>query len=226
MISDNVKRVKENIQNALVRSNRKDECRLIAVTKFVEVERIRQAIDAGIDSVGENRVQELRNNLDFFKSYNLDINLIGQLQTNKVKYVLGQVGIIQSLDRMALAKEINRQAIAKEIVQDVLVEVNIGNEEQKGGITPQELQNFLTEISEFNGIRVKGLMCIPPFVSVEEVKPYFEKMANLFTEIKQKNIDKIAMDELSMGMSNDYEVAIEFGATMVRVGTSIFGSRI
>ena len=226
MISDNIKRVKENIDNALVRSNRSDSCKLIAVTKFVDMERIRQAIEAGIQSVGENRVQELLYKLDFFKSYNLDINLIGQLQTNKVKYVMGQVGIIQSLDRMALAKEINKQALAKEIMQNVLIEVNIGSEEQKGGITPQELQNFLEEVSEFKGIRVKGLMCIPPFVSAEEVKPYFEKMANLFTKIKQQNIQNIAMDELSMGMSNDYEVAVEFGATMVRVGTSIFGSRI
>lgn len=226
MIADNVKRVQENIANALMRANRQDTVKLIAVTKFVDLERIRQAVEAGISNVGENRVQELCDKLDFFKSYNLDISFIGQLQTNKVKYVIGQVGIVQSLDRMRLAEEINRQALKNGLVQNVLIQVNIGNEEQKGGINPQELESFLAEVSEFEGIRVKGLMCIPPFVSQEEVKPYFEEMANLFAKIKQKNIKGIEMEELSMGMSNDYEVAIEFGATMVRVGTALFGSRI
>jgi len=129
MIADNVKRVQENIANALMRANRQDTVKLIAVTKFVDLERIRQAVEAGISNVGENRVQELCDKLDFFKSYNLDINFIGQLQTNKVKYVIGQVGIVQSLDRMRLAEEINRQALKNGLVQNVLIQVNIGNEE-------------------------------------------------------------------------------------------------
>ena len=225
-IKDNCDRVRENIASAAIKCGRKPEdVELIAVTKFVDTDRIYEAVAAGIGSVGENRPQELVEKLDFFNENELNVHLIGQLQTNKVKYVIGKVRLIQSVDRLALAQTISRLACANDLVQDVLIEVNIGSEEQKGGIGVMELPDFLSEISLMPGIHVKGLMCIPPAVEEEEARGYFAAMRKLFDRIGCSDIPNVDMEQLSMGMSGDYMAAVSEGATMVRVGTALFGAR-
>lgn len=223
-IRENYERICDAIQNAAVDSSRKyEDITLIAVTKFVPIERIAEAIDAGVSSVGENRVQELLQKLDFFNSLKIDVNLIGQLQTNKVKYIKGAVKFIQSIDRMELAKELDKRCTKENLVQKVLVEVNIGEEEQKGGIEPPALRDFLSELAGMSGIAVEGLMCIPPAVEPEEARKYFARMRRLFEDMK--SVDGVSMQHLSMGMSSDYQEAILEGATMIRVGTALFGKR-
>lgn len=225
-IYDNYCAVRDSIAEAAIAAGRDpNEVRLIGVTKFHPIEDIEPAVNAGLKSVGENRVQELLDKLDYFNSAGLDVNLIGQLQRNKVKYVIGKVGLIQSMDRLELAKEVDKRARAASLVQDVLVEVNIGCEEQKGGILPDLLPDFLGVLSEMPGICVKGLMCIPPAVGEQEARVYFAKMRELFHSIKAQKLPNIELEQLSMGMSGDYRSAILEGATMVRVGTAIFGAR-
>lgn len=225
-IGENYEVVRENIAAACQNAGRDpSEVRLIAVTKFVPVERIAEAVEAGVKEVGENRPQELVSKLEFFKAKGLVAHLIGQLQTNKVKYAIGGAALIQSLDRIELAKEISRLAQRRELVQDVLVEVNIGEEPQKAGVLPGELPAFLDIISAMPGIQVKGLMCIPPNVGEGEVRPYFARMRRLFEELGSRSPQGVRMEELSMGMSGDYTAAILEGATMVRVGTALFGAR-
>ncbi len=224
-IRDNYLTVMENIAAACAQCGRGEgEVKLITVTKFVDTGRIAEAVAAGARHVGENRAQEFRDKLDFFKENGLDAHLIGQLQTNKVKYVIGNASLIQSVDRLELAKEIGRLAVKAGITQDVLAEVNIGGEAQKGGIAPDELKDLISVISELPGIRVKGLMCVPPAVG-EEARMYFASMRRLFEDIASAGIPGVDMRELSMGMSGDYKSAIKEGATMVRVGTAIFGAR-
>ncbi|MEA5059596.1 MAG: YggS family pyridoxal phosphate-dependent enzyme [Candidatus Pelethousia sp.] len=225
-IAQNYANIQENISLACQKAGRKpSEVRLIAVTKFVPVERIAEAVAAGAKEVGENRSQEFVSKLDFFKTHNLSAHLIGQLQTNKVKYVIGKAALIQSVDRLELAKEISRLAQKRELTQDVLVEVNIGEEPQKAGVLPGELPAFFDIISTLPGIQVKGLMSIPPNVGEGEVRPYFTRMRRLFEELGSRAPEGVKMEELSMGMSGDYTAAILEGATMVRVGTALFGAR-
>lgn len=225
-IQENYAAVEENILRACQRAGRKrEEVRLIAVTKFVEVERIAQVIAAGAKEVGENRPQEFAAKLPFFQEKGVQAHLIGQLQTNKVKYVIGKAALVQSVDRLELAKEISRLAQKRELTQDVLVEVNIGGEAQKGGVLPAELAGFLDMVSALPGIRVKGLMCIPPNVGEEEARVYFARMRRLFDGLRANPPQGARMEELSMGMSGDYIAAILEGATMVRVGTALFGPR-
>jgi len=225
-IRDNYLTIRENMEIAALRAGRSvDDVKLIAVTKFVEEARIAEAIDCGADTVGENRVRVLTGKLDLFRSRGVSVNLIGQLQTNKVKYIIGKVDMIQSVDRLALAEEIDRLAVKNDVVQDVMIEVNIGEEAQKGGIAPNDLPGFLEMVSAMNGIRVKGLMCIPPAVGEEEVRPYFARMRTLFETLKTKDLPNVSMEQLSMGMSGDYMAAIAEGATMIRVGTALFGAR-
>lgn len=225
-IRENYLTIRENMERAAAAAGRSvDSVKLIAVTKFVEEARIAEAIDCGVTSIGENRVQELTGKLDFFRTRGVEVNLIGQLQTNKVKYIIGKVDTIQSVDRLALAQEIDRLAVRAGIVQDVLIEVNIGEEAQKGGIAPDELPSFLEMISAMSGIRVKGLMCIPPAVGEDGARPYFAKMRTLFEKLGSKTLLNVSMEQLSMGMSGDYMAAIAEGATMIRVGTALFGAR-
>ena len=226
-IADNCTKVLDNIANAAIASGRRPEdVELIAVTKFTDTERIAEAVNTGaVSHVGENRVQEYLQKADFFKEMGVTCDIIGRLQTNKVKYIVGNVRYIQSVDRLSLAQEISKHAVKKGIVQDVLIEVNIGDEEQKGGIAVSELRAFLYELSAMQGVCVKGLMCIPPAVSEAEAEGYFIKMRELFNSIKGENIPGIEMKELSMGMSGDYMAAVRQGATMVRVGSAIFGAR-
>jgi len=225
-VAENYCRVTENIAAACIEAGRSTaDVKLIAVTKYVDTGRIAEAVAAGAKSVGENRVQEYREKQEFFKDNGLEVHLIGQLQTNKVKYIVGNGVLIQSVDRMELAKEISRVALNRGVIQDALIEVNIGGEAQKGGVAPEGLIGFLELVSALPNIRVKGLMCVPPAVGEERARAYFAAMRRLFEDIRGMNIPNTDMRELSMGMSGDYKAAILEGATMVRVGTGIFGAR-
>ncbi len=205
---DNYKRVKDNIAEAAIKAGRRPEdIRLMCVTKTVEPPYINRALELGADLIGENRVQEYL------------------LQTNKVKQIVGEVDMIQSVDSIKLAKEISRVSKNKGITSDVLVEVNIGLEESKSGTTLDELNELISEISELECIRVKGLMTIPPICDENEVKKYFSLMYKTFIDLKAKNSDNISMEILSMGMSGDYEAAVAEGSNIVRVGSAIFGAR-
>ena len=221
-IRDNYNRIQDGIADACASSGRRiEDITLIAVTKFVPIERIASALALGVRHVGENRVQELIQKLDFFRSYSCDVHFIGQLQTNKVKYIIGQVGLVQSVDRIQLVQELERQASRLDVVQDILVQVNIGHEPQKGGIDEGNLIDFLESMQDMPHIRVKGLMCVPPALDEEEARPYFARMRTLFEQSKSI----LTMQHLSMGMSGDYKAAIREGATMVRVGSALFGTR-
>ncbi len=225
-IAENYQKICDSIAEAAIKSKRAEtEITLVAVTKFVDTGRILQVVRAGADTVGENRVQEFIDKEEFFKKYNLRTHFIGQLQTNKVKYIVGKVKLVQSMDRLALAKELNRVAALKNVLQDVLVEVNIGNEAQKGGVPPGKLYELLDAVSGMTGIRVKGLMCVPPAVGEREAHSYFAAMRKLFEETAARRIPNVDMEILSMGMSGDYTAAIAEGSTMVRIGSALFGAR-
>ena len=226
-IAENVAAVKENIAAAALRCGRSpDEIKLVAATKMNDSERVRQAIAAGVDICGENRVQELQEKYALGAYEGCPLHFIGHLQKNKVKYIVGKVGLIHSVDSVALASEINKRAAALGIVQDILLEVNIGAEPAKSGFAPGELSCALDAMAGFGSIRVLGLMAIPPICEKsEENRVYFRRMKQLFIDIGQKKYDNVLMQLLSMGMSADYEVAVEEGANLVRVGTGIFGAR-
>ena len=226
-IAENVAAVKENIAAAALRCGRSpDEIKLVAATKMNDAGRVRQAIEAGVDICGENRVQELQEKYALGAYEGCPLHFIGHLQKNKVKYIVGKVGLIHSVDSVALASEINKRAAALGIVQDILLEVNIGAEPAKSGFAPGELSCALDTMADFGSIRVLGLMAIPPICEKsEENRVYFRRMKQLFIDIGQKKYDNVLMQLLSMGMSADYEVAVEEGANLVRVGTGIFGAR-
>lgn len=224
-IFDNYCDVRERMESACARAGRRAcDVRLIAVTKFVDILRIAEAAHAGVTEVGENRVQDLKEKLNFFEQHGLNTHFIGQLQTNKLKYVCNRVGTIQSVDRAALCEKLEQAAAANDSVQDVFAQVNIGDEPQKGGISISELPSLVGILSECSHLRVKGLMCVPPALEPEAARPYFGRMYELFCRVRQE-YPKLPITELSMGMSHDFSVAIEEGATMVRVGTAIFGER-
>lgn len=226
-IAENVKLVKENIAAAALRCGRDPkEIKLVAATKMNDASRVREAIVAGVDICGENRVQELQEKLAQGAYDGCPLHFIGHLQKNKVKNIVGKVELIHSVDSVPLAQEINKRAAALGIVQDILLEVNIGAEENKSGFAPEELVGALDEIAQFSSVRVLGLMAIPPVCEISENnRVYFRRMKQLFIDIGQKKYDNVCMLLLSMGMSADYEVAVEEGANLVRVGTGIFGAR-
>ena len=199
---------------------------LIAVTKTRSCDEINEAISCGVRHIGENRVQELLEKYEHLQLDGVTVHLIGTLQTNKVKYIIDKVDLIHSVDSVRLAEEISKRAVKIGKVQDVLVEVNIGGEESKGGIAPEALENFLRSVNGLEGIRVCGLMCIPP-ISLEKHQnlEYFLKMKQLSVDITAKKIDNISMSILSMGMTDDYEDAIDAGSSYIRVGRGIFGPR-
>lgn len=201
------------------------EVRLVGATKFKSPEQIRPVIEAGLCEVGENRAQEFNEKYDFFNECGVKTHFIGALQTNKVKYLVGRAALIQSVDRLELAAEINRLAMRKNLVQPILIEVNIGGEEQKSGVAPKELRELLKVVSEMPGVRAEGLMCVPPAVGEEQARGYFARMRELFLNIRDENIPNISMNELSMGMSGDYKAAVLEGSTMVRIGSALFGAR-
>lgn len=200
-------------------------CEVCAVTKTVDVETINRARGAGIRTIGENRVQELMSKIDTLDP-EYKIHLIGQLQTNKVKYIIDRVDMIQSLDRDALAEEISRRAVQVGRVMPVLVQVNIAREEQKSGIDEDELMAFIDRTRQLPGIRIEGLMAIMPFVDdPETIRPYFRRMREWFDRLREANLPNVSMNTLSMGMSGDCIVAAQEGATMVRIGSALFGAR-
>lgn len=226
-IEENLKEIRENIARAAEQFGRSEsDIHLMAVTKTVEPIFINHAIDLGIDLIGENKVQELEGKREHLHLEHCDVHLIGHLQTNKVKKIVGQVSMIQSVDSLKLAGEIGKQSVARGICTDVLLEVNIGKEESKTGFMPEMLEASLCEISTIEGVRVKGLMAIPPICETEcEVRKFFSNMHQLFVDISAKKIDNISMSILSMGMSGDYQPAILEGANLVRLGSAIFGAR-
>lgn len=225
-IKSNLAEIEERIAKAAARFGRKpEEIELVAVTKTVPVPRIREALAAGITNLGENRVQELRAKYEEIGS-EANWHLIGHLQTNKVKYIVDKVVLIHSLDRYSLAQELQKRAEAIDRVIPVLVQVNIAEEETKFGLHRDEVIPFLEKIAPMSNIKVQGLMTIAPLVSAQEtVRPVFRSLYRLAQEIADLNYDHVEMRYLSMGMTNDYEVAIEEGANMVRIGSGIFGQR-
>lgn len=225
-ITENLSIVENKIAAACKRAGReRDEVKLIAVSKTQPVEAIREAIEYGINSFGENRVQELREKTEIIKD-NLDWHLIGHLQTNKVKYVVGKVSLIHSLENIRLAEAIDKEAKKHNVIVDVLVEVNIAKEDTKFGVNPEEVESFIREVLIFKNINIRGLMTVAPYTDIsEENRKYFKQLKKIMVDLNSKNIHNVNMNVLSMGMTGDYEIAIEEGATLVRVGTGIFGSR-
>ncbi|MBR6524210.1 MAG: YggS family pyridoxal phosphate-dependent enzyme [Clostridia bacterium] len=226
-ILDNVKRVRERIENACARVGRNpDEITLIGVTKTHGADIINEGISAGITDIGENRVQEITAKYDDIDKA-AKIHLIGHLQTNKVKYIADKVAMIHSVDSFKLAKEISRKALGCGRVMDILIQLNISGEESKSGISPECLDGLLEEISGLKGVFVRGLMTIPPIESGDMAvsRDIFRKCNKIYVDKRAKIYDNIKIDILSMGMSNDFEIAIEEGSTMVRVGRAIFGER-
>ena len=224
-IETNLHIVEENIEKACSRSNRKrNDVLLIAVTKYVETERIQKAIEMGISDVGENHAQELREKLNFYKLNSINPHFIGHLQSNKLKYLIDETATIQSVDSLSLIEQIDKKAKGIGCIQRILLQVNIGREPQKSGLAEEELDTVLSEAERFQNVSVCGLMCVPPADTAENTRKYFRKMRDLL-EVSSNSHRSLPLKELSMGMSNDYTVAIEEGATMVRVGSAIFGAR-
>jgi len=205
--------IKENIANLQI----PDNVKLITVTKTRTVEEIKEAIEAGVRCIGENRIKEAKEKFPFLPE--VEKHMIGHLQRNKVKSAVELFDMIQSVDSLRLAEEIDKRCKAIDKVMPILIEVNIGEEEQKHGLKLSEVKDFIQNISRLNNIKVEGLMCMAPFISPEETRPYFKKMKSLFDSLEN-------LKWLSMGMTNDYKIAIEEGSNMVRVGTAIFGKRI
>jgi len=223
-IKNNLEIINEKIKKAALKVNRNSqEIKLVAVTKTATIEQIKEAIIAGVKIIGENKVQEAKEKYQILTA-DIEWHLVGHLQTNKVKYAIEIFDCIHSVDSIKLAEEIDKRSLQFGKITNVLVEVNVSGEETKYGIKPEEVEPFLKEISEFSRIRVRGLMTIAPITEdKEEVRPYFRKLRELSKEIKSKNIKNVKMDCLSMGMTEDFEVAIEEGANMVRIGRGIFG---
>ncbi len=224
IIKNNLEIINEKIKKAALKTNRNpEEIKLVAVTKTATIEQIKEAISVGVKIIGENKVQEAKEKYQIL-STDIEWHLVGHLQTNKVKYAIEIFDLIHSVDSIKLAKEIDRRSLQFGMITNVLVEVNVSGEETKYGIKPEEVEPFLEEISEFSRIKVRGLMTIAPIVEdKEEVRPYFRKLRKLFEKIKIENMKNIRMDYLSMGMTEDFETAIEEGANMVRIGRGIFG---
>lgn len=226
MIRENLVSVQKNIEKCCERAGRNaEDVRLIAVSKTKPVEALKEAYEAGCRDFGENKVQELT---EKYEELPKDIrwHMIGHLQRNKVKYLVGRVYMIHSVDSVKLAEEISREAVKKNVTVPILVEVNVAGEESKFGTSVREAEMLVREIAALPGISVRGLMTIAPYVEkAEDNRQYFVNLRQLSVDIKKKNIDNVCMDVLSMGMTGDYTVAVEEGATYVRVGTGIFGER-
>ena len=203
-----------------------DDITFLAATKTVDADTINYAISLGLRYIGENRVQELLSKYDAYDLDHASLQFIGHLQSNKVRQIVGKVDLIQSVDSVKLAREIALRSENLGITTDILCEVNIGDEESKSGVDASAVQELVCQLSEIDHIRVRGLMAIPPICdTAQENCKFFDKMRNIFLDIQGKNIDNISMDILSMGMSDDYAEAIRCGATMVRVGSALFGAR-
>lgn len=227
MIKENVAEVEARIRAACERAGRRrDEVTLIAVSKTKPVSDIYEVMETGIKDYGENKVQEMCDKMEVIQQP-LNWHMIGHLQRNKVKYIVDKAVLIHSVDSLRLAQQISQEALKKGVEANILIEVNVAEEESKFGLTTDEVIQMVTEIAKLSAVHIKGLMTVAPFTeNPEENRPYFRNLKQLAVDIAEKNIDNVTMSVLSMGMTGDYEVAIEEGATMVRVGTGIFGARI
>ncbi|RMH01697.1 MAG: YggS family pyridoxal phosphate-dependent enzyme [Aquificota bacterium] len=225
MPCESLKLVEERIAKACERAGRRrEEVILLGASKSVPADKIREFYHCGLGVFGENRVQEFLKKYEELKDLPIDWHFIGRLQSNKVKYLMGKVSLIHSLDRESLLEELEKRASALGMVQKVLIEVNMGGEESKGGVKPEETKAFFEKCLRARAIKVLGLMCIPPyFEDPQEVRPYFAKLRSIKEELEREF--NIQLPHLSMGMSHDFEVAIEEGATIVRIGTALFGER-
>ena len=225
-IQKNLDTITSQINKACAISGRSsDEVTLIAVTKTKPVEDMKEALDYGIKNVGENKVQEIRDKYPVFKD-SFTWHMIGHLQRNKIKYIIDKVELIHSVDTKKLARAVNKEAEKHNKVMDILVQVNVAEEDSKFGLSVEESELFIRDISILDFIRIRGLMTVAPYVeNPESNRAIFRKMKQIFVDINSKNIDNVNMDILSMGMTNDFQVAIEEGSTMVRIGTAIFGER-
>ena len=224
-IAENIVLVRENMAAACQRAGRSEkDVKLIAVTKYVETDRIAQAFACGLKTVGENHAQEVRDKLTFYKQYGAELHFIGQLQSNKVKYIIGNARLIQSADREKLLVDLNAHAKKLDLVQGILLQVNIGGEAQKGGADLKDVPYLLELICGLKNLRAEGFMCVPPDVDAEAARLYFARLYELRERLRPMFPEQ-PLRELSMGMSHDYPQAILEGATMVRVGTAIFGRR-
>ena len=226
-IAENVSRIREEINRAALAAGRNPgEIQLCAATKMNDADAVRQAIAAGVDCCGENRVQELTAKLQEDAYRGAPVHFIGHLQTNKVRQVVGKVALIQSVDSERLLRAINAEAAKQGIIQNILLEVNIGQEESKTGFRAEEILPMVEKSGEFSNVCIKGLMAIPPISQNkgDNVK-FFQKMSDLCVDIRRKKYDNVTVDCLSMGMSDDFADAIGWGSTMVRIGTAIFGAR-
>ena len=219
--------VKERIRKAAEGCQRNpEEIRLIAVSKTMPAETVRQAIEAGVTDIGENYVQESRDKFQALVSLDVNWHFIGHLQSNKAKYVVRIFDLIHSVDSLKLARELNKQAKNVNKIQKILVQVNVAKEDTKSGIYAEDAIDLLKEIGQFENISVRGLMTMPPFFNApDRVRPFFADLRRLRDKIEAAALPNIRMDSLSMGMTGDFETAIEEGATFVRVGTAIFGAR-
>lgn len=226
MLIDNLNNVRENVKKACVRAGRNvEDVTLIAVSKTKPVEMLQDVYDDGVRDFGENKVQEMCQKMEVM-SDDIKWHMIGHLQTNKVKYIVGKTKLIHSVDSYKLAEEIQKQAEKNNVDVDILIEVNIAEEESKFGIHKEDTIELVKAIAKLNRVHIKGLMTIAPYVeNAEDNRLFFRSIRDLSVDINQQNIDNVSMNVLSMGMSGDYEVAIEEGATLVRVGTGIFGKR-
>lgn len=226
MIKENLEEVKNNINKKCLECGiDANNVTLIAVSKTKPVSMIEEVYSFGVRDFGENKVQELVSKYEVLPK-DIKWHLIGHLQTNKVKYIVDKAYLIHSVDSLKLANEINKESLKRNIVSNILIEVNVALEESKFGVRCDEVENLIRDIAKLSNVKVKGLMTVAPYVADSiENKPIFAELKQLFIDIKSKNIDNVNMEFLSMGMSNDYEIAVEEGATFVRVGTNIFGER-
>lgn len=221
-IDENLRVIRERIGEAKAKYRRPDEeVRIMAVTKTVAPEAVNHAVSLGLDLLGENRVQEYLSKKDLYEK-SAEVQFIGSLQTNKVKYIVDSVTMIQSVDSVKLAETINRLARDRNKIMDILCEVNIGGEDSKSGVSPDETGDFVEQLSQLENIRIRGLMTIPP---PSDSDVFLGRMQELFNRISDKNKNIVSMDILSMGMTHDYAEAVKFGSTLVRIGTGLFGAR-
>ena len=227
-IEDNLKVINENIASAAQESGRTaEDVTLMVVTKTVEPVLINHAIECGTTLIGENKVQEFLSKKPFLKLEACKAHLIGHLQTNKVKQIVGEVAMIQSVDSLKLAEEISKQSQKLGIVTDCLVEINIGDQPTKTGAPQENAEELIRQMSDLKGIQIQGIMSIPPICDDKtQLRGYFSKIHDIFIDIRDKKIDNVNMCVLSMGMSSDYVEAITEGSTMVRIGSSVFGARV
>lgn len=226
MLKEQLNEVEQNIQQACDKVSRsREDVTLIAVSKTKPISVLQEAYNLGVRVFGENKVQELTEKYEALPK-DIHWHMIGHLQRNKVKYIVGNVTMIHSVDSLRLAEEISKESVKKDVCTEILIEVNVAGEENKFGFTPENVFPELEKMAALPNIKIRGLMTSAPFVeNPEENRKYFRQLKQLSVDINAKNIDNIYMDTLSMGMTNDYVVAVEEGATMVRVGTAIFGAR-